>query len=68
MDYSQNKFSLSGTFSVPVPAPEGYAYNAIPIHPHPDSCAVIIRFKVHTDANPHAGWPLWILSPLKPTR
>lgn len=50
--------SLSpGHFSVPIHlAPEEFAYNMIPIHPHPDSCVVIIRFKGHTDANPHAGW------------
>lgn len=44
-------------FTVPVEqAPEEFAYNMIPLHPIPDSCAVIIKFKGHTSANPHAGW------------
>ena len=37
-------------------APEEYAYNIIPLYLNPDSCAAIIKFKGHTDANAHAGW------------
>jgi hypothetical protein len=37
-------------------APEEYAYNVIPLYPDPDSCAVVVRFKGHTNANAHAGW------------
>ncbi len=50
--------TLSSThYSVPIHlAPEEYAYNVIPIHLHPDSCAVIMRFKGHTEGNPQAGW------------
>lgn len=37
-------------------APEEFAYNVIPLHPNPDSCAVIVKFKSHIEANAHAGW------------
>jgi len=37
-------------------APEEYAYNVIPIYPEEDSCAVIVKFKGHTETNTHAGW------------
>lgn len=37
-------------------APEEFAYNLIPLYPDPDSCTVIVKFKGHTEANPHAGW------------
>ena len=37
-------------------SPEEYAYNIIPLYKHPDSCAVIIKFKGHTEANAHTGW------------
>jgi hypothetical protein len=37
-------------------APEEYGYNVIPLHVHPDSCAVIVKFKGHTEVNDHAGW------------
>lgn len=37
-------------------APEEYGYNIIPLNPIQDSCAVIIKFKGHTDANSFAGW------------
>jgi hypothetical protein len=37
-------------------APEEYAYNVIPLYPDNDSCAVIVKFKGHTEANTHAGW------------
>lgn len=37
-------------------APEEYAYNVIPIYPEEDSCAVIIKFRGHTETNAHAGW------------
>lgn len=44
-------------FEVPIEiAPEEYAYNIIPLYPDPDSCAVIIKFKGHTNLNAHAGW------------
>ncbi|MDP2721753.1 MAG: DUF6055 domain-containing protein [Bacteroidales bacterium] len=44
-------------FRVPIEiAPEESAYNIIPIYPDADSCAVIIKFKGHTDANLHTGW------------
>lgn len=37
-------------------APEEFAYNIIPLHLNPDSCAAIVKFKGHTEANAHAGW------------
>jgi carbonic anhydrase/acetyltransferase-like protein (isoleucine patch superfamily) len=37
-------------------APEEYGYNIIPLNPIADSCAVIVKFKGHTDANAHTGW------------
>ncbi|MEI6412175.1 MAG: DUF6055 domain-containing protein [Bacteroidota bacterium] len=37
-------------------APEEFAYNVIPLYPNADSCAVIVKFKGHTEANTHAGW------------
>ncbi|HAQ37164.1 MAG TPA: hypothetical protein DCX89_07125 [Saprospirales bacterium] len=37
-------------------APEEYAYNVIPIYPEEDSCAVIVKFRGHTETNAHAGW------------
>ena len=44
-------------YQVPIElAPEESAYNIIPIYPDPDSCSVIVKFKGHTDANPHTGW------------
>ena len=44
-------------YRVPIElAPEEYAYNIIPIYPHPDSCAVIVKFKGHTTVNEHCGW------------
>lgn len=44
-------------YEIPIEqAPEEYAYNLIPLHVNPDSCAVIMKFKGHTDANAHAGW------------
>lgn len=44
-------------FSVPYElAPEEYGYNIIPIYPEEDSCAVIVKFKGHKDANAYAGW------------
>ena len=44
-------------YEIPIEqAPEEYAYNIIPLHVESDSCAVIVKFKGHTDANEHAGW------------
>jgi carbonic anhydrase/acetyltransferase-like protein (isoleucine patch superfamily) len=44
-------------FYVPIElAPEEYAYNVIPVYPEEDSCAVIVHFKGHTEANAHTGW------------
>lgn len=44
-------------YQVPIElAPEEYAYSIIPIYPHPDSCAVFIKFKGHTELNTHSGW------------
>lgn len=44
-------------YEIPIEvAPEEYAYNVIPLYPESDSCAVIIKFKGHTEANSHAGW------------
>lgn len=44
-------------YEIPIEqAPEEFAYNVIPLYPESDSCAVIIKFKGHTEANPHAGW------------
>ena len=37
-------------------APEEYSYNIIPLHPDPDSCSVIVKFKGHTEVNAHSGW------------
>jgi hypothetical protein len=37
-------------------APEETSYNVIPLYQNPDSCAVIIKFKGHTEVNAHAGW------------
>jgi len=37
-------------------APEEYGYNIIPLNPNDDSCAVIIKFKGHTEINQYAGW------------
>ena len=37
-------------------APEEYGYNLIPLNPIVDSCAVIVKFKGHTEANAYAGW------------
>ena len=50
--------NLSGNqYEVPIElAPEEYAYNVIPLYPHPDSCAVIVKFNGHTEANSHTGW------------
>lgn len=44
-------------YEIPIElAPEEFAYNVIPLYPESDSCAVIIKFKGHTEANTHAGW------------
>jgi len=44
-------------YEIPVEqAPEEYAYNIIPLHVESDSCAVIIKFKGHSETNEHAGW------------
>lgn len=44
-------------FVIPIEqAPEEFAYNVIPLYPNPDSCAVVVKFKGHTEANEHAGW------------
>ncbi|MBK8556333.1 MAG: SprB repeat-containing protein [Lewinellaceae bacterium] len=44
-------------YEIPIEtAPEEFAYNVIPLYPENDSCAVIIKFKGHTEANAHAGW------------
>jgi carbonic anhydrase/acetyltransferase-like protein (isoleucine patch superfamily) len=44
-------------FNVPYElAPEEYGYNIIPIYPDEDSCAVIVKFKGHKEANAYAGW------------
>lgn len=44
-------------FEIPIEqAPEEYAYNLIPLIVDSDSCAVIVKFKGHADANAHAGW------------
>ncbi len=46
-----------GRYEMPIEqAPEEYAYNIIPLHVHPDSCSVIVKFKGHTAVNVHAGW------------
>ncbi len=37
-------------------APEEYGYNIIPLNPILDSCAVMVKFKGHTEANAYAGW------------
>ncbi len=69
-DLSNYLFSIQATYSIlkKVPsaaqryeipieqAPEEFAYNVIPLYPESDSCAVIIKFKGHTEANTHAGW------------
>lgn len=48
---------VSGRYEIPIEqAPEEYAYNVIPLYPNADSCAVIIKFKGHTEVNTHAGW------------
>jgi hypothetical protein len=44
-------------YEIPIEqAPEEFAYNVIPLYPEADTCAVVIKFKGHTEANPHAGW------------
>ncbi len=44
-------------YEIPIElAPEEFAYNVIPLYPETDSCAVILKFKGHTEANVHAGW------------
>ena len=44
-------------YEIPIEqAPEEYAYNIIPLHVESDSCAVIIKFKGHSETNEHAGW------------
>jgi hypothetical protein len=44
-------------YEIPIElAPEEFAYNVIPLYPETDSCAVIIKFKGHTEANAHTGW------------
>lgn len=49
--------SSNNRFEIPIEqAPEEYAYNLIPLIVDSDSCAVIVKFKGHTDANVHAGW------------
>jgi len=69
-DLSNYLFSIQATYTilkkvpgdahryeVPIElAPEEFAYNVIPLYPETDSCAVIIKFKGHTEANAHAGW------------
>ncbi|MCC6459638.1 MAG: hypothetical protein IT260_04140 [Saprospiraceae bacterium] len=37
-------------------APEEFGYNIIPLYPNADTCPIVVKFKGHTDANPHAGW------------
>jgi len=44
-------------YEIPIEvAPEEFAYNVIPLYPENDSCAVIIKFKGHTETNTHTGW------------
>ena len=61
----QNVFSIlrpvaggaPGRYEIPIEqAPEEYAYNVIPLYPNADSCAVIVKFKGHSEVNIHAGW------------
>jgi len=61
----QNAYSIlrpvaggaAGRYEIPIEqAPEEYAYNVIPLYPHADSCAVIVKFKGQTGVNAHAGW------------
>lgn len=56
---------VESIFRVPIElAPEEYGYNLIPIYPNTDSCAVIVKFKGHTETNPYTGWRYGFVSTL----